>query len=161
MDQIARQIVLKALPERVWRAISDSARFGAWFGVAFDGPFVAGTHVVGRIVPTRVDPDVAALQEPHRGKVWQAWVEQIEPMRLFSYRWHPFAVDPARDYSAEPTTRVRFELAEADDGTLLTITETGFDAIPSDRRAAAIAANSGGWDHQLRLIEKYLSLEPG
>jgi len=156
VDAIEQTTVLDAPVAQVWRAISDSARFDAWFGVALDQPFVAGREALGRIVPTTVDPAVAQLQEPHRGKPWRVWVDQIEPERLFSFRWHPFAIDPARDYGAEPTTLVRFDLAEGAGGTRLTVTETGFDAIPADRRAQALAANAGGWAHQVQLIAQYL-----
>jgi len=155
--EIRKEIVLRAAHDQVWQAISDSTRFGQWFGVEIDGPFVAGREAVGRIVPTQVDPEVAALQEPHRGKLWRVQVEHIEPMRLFSFRWHPYAIDPDYDYSAEPTTRVAFELRPVEDGILLTITESGFAQIPVVRRAKAIEANDGGWAHQTKLIEKYLA----
>lgn len=158
-DRIEKKIALKATRESVWQAISDSQRFGAWFGVKFDRPFVEGTWITGHIAPTKVDPDVAKLQEPHIGKKWSAFVERIEPMTKFAFRWHPFAVDPDVDYTEEPTTLVTFELREADGKILLTITETGFDQIPAVRRVQAIEANDGGWTHQTRLIEKYLTLE--
>jgi uncharacterized protein YndB with AHSA1/START domain len=158
-SQIEKKIMLKATPDRVWRALTDSSRFGEWFGVEIDRPFVAGQEAVGRIVPTRVDPEVARLQEPHRGVAWRVKVEQIEPMRLFSFRWHPFAIDPAQDYAVEPMTLVTFELAEVEGGVLLTITESGFDQLPADRRSEAIKANDGGWAHQAKLIEKYLALK--
>lgn len=111
----------------------------------------------GRIVPTKVDPEVAKLQEPHTGKRFQILVETIEPMTRFAFRWHPFAIDPSYDYSREPMTLVTFELSEAPEGTLLTITESGFDKIPIERRAQAFNANDGGWTHQAKLIEKYLT----
>jgi len=158
-NQIEKRIVLKATRERVWQAISEAARFGSWFGVEFDGPFVAGTWVSGRMVPTMVDPEVAQLQEPHKGKRFQIYIERIEPMERFSFRWHPFAIDPAIDYAKEPTTLVTFALAEAVDGILLTITETGFEQIPAARRWEAFKANDGGWAHQTKLIEKYLALQ--
>jgi len=158
-DRIEKNIVLKTAREKVWRAISDSACFGTWFGVEIDGPFVVGQEARGRIVPTKVDPEVARLQAPHLGAPWRVTVERIEPMTLFSFRWHPYAIDPAHDYSKEPMTLVTFELAAVEDGTLLTITESGFEQIPPDRRAQALKANDGGWTHQTRLIEKYLALE--
>jgi uncharacterized protein YndB with AHSA1/START domain len=158
-DCIEKKIVLKAPRERVWQAISDSGCFGAWFGAEIDGPFVAGKEAVGRIAPTQADPDVARMQETYRGMPWRVVVERIEPMRLFSFRWHPYAIDPDHDYSNEPMTVVTFELADAEGGTLLTITESGFDQIPIERRAKAIEANDGGWTHQTKLIEKYLALE--
>jgi len=158
-SRIEKRIVLKATRERVWRAISDSACFGMWFGVEIDGPFVAGKKAGGRMAPTKVDPEVARLQGPYLGLPWHVVVERIEPMKLFSFRWHPHAIDPARDYSKEPMTLVTFELAEAEGGTLLTITESGFEQIPLNRRAKAVEANDGGWTHQTKLIEKYLALE--
>lgn len=156
-DRIEKKILLRAPLARVWRAISDSHEFGAWFGVAFDGPFAPGAHMSGRIVPTRADEEIAKLQEPYEGRAFDVTIERVEPEHLFSFRWHPFAIDPNVDYSSEPTTLVVFELAAAEGGTLLTITESGFDAIPLARRAQAFTANEGGWTHQSRLIEKYLA----
>jgi uncharacterized protein YndB with AHSA1/START domain len=156
-DRIEKKVLLRAPLGRVWRAMSDARQFGAWFGVAFDGPFVAGARMTGRIVPTTVDEEVAKLQKPHEGKPFEITVDRFEPMRLFSFRWHPFAIDPAVDYSSEPTTLVVFELEDVGGGTLLTITESGFDGIPLARRAQAFTANEGGWTHQAKLIEKYLS----
>lgn len=157
-DQIEKNILLKASRDRVWQAISDSASFGAWFGVEFDGPFAVGMSMTGRIVPTKVDPEVARLQEPHTGKPFWISVECIDPMKRFAFRWHPFAIDPNHDYSQDPTTLVTFELSDGEEGTLLTITESGFDQLPVERRAQAFEANEGGWTHQTKLIEKYLSL---
>ena len=158
-DRIEKKIILKAPRERVWRAITDSARFGQWFGVEIDGPFVAGREAVGRIVPTKVDPEVARLQEAYLGAAWRAVVERIEPMTRFSFRWRPYAVDPTHDYSKEPMTLVTFELSEVEGGTLLKITESGFERLPLDRRAKARDANDAGWTHQTKLIQKYLGLE--
>jgi uncharacterized protein YndB with AHSA1/START domain len=156
-DRIEKRILLRAPHERVWNAISDSKQFGTWFGVEFDGPFVAGARMKGRIVPTKVDPEVAKAQQPYTGLAFECTVERIEPMRLFSFRWHPFAIDPKVDYSKEPTTLVVFELEEVAGGTQLTITESGFDRVPLERRAKAFASNDEGWTAQTKLIEKYLA----
>ncbi|NII09689.1 SRPBCC family protein [Oleiagrimonas sp. C23AA] len=155
-DHIERQILLKAPRERVWRALTDPAQFGAWFGMAFDGPFIAGQPVSGRIEPTQVDAEVAKMQEKFRGTPITLLIERIEPMRLFSYRWHPYAVDTTVDYSDEPTTLVSFELEEAYDGTLLRLTESGFDALPAARRENALRANRGGWKKQISNIQRYV-----
>jgi uncharacterized protein YndB with AHSA1/START domain len=160
-DRIEKQILLHAPLERVWRAISDSVQFGRWFGVTFDGPFAAGAHLTGRISPTTVDPDVAKLQKPHEGKTFELWVERIEPIRSLSFRWHPYAVTPGVDYSKEPKTLVVFSLHTIGADTQLTISESGFDQIPIERRADAFRANEGGWSHQLRLVEKYLAMPTG
>ena len=157
-DRIEKKVLLHAPRERVWHAISDSKQFGNWFGVAFDGPFAPDKRMIGKIVPTTVDPEVAKLQEPHRGTAFEFAVERIEPQRIFSFRWHPYAVEKGVDYSKEPSTLVMFELQEVAEGTMLTVTESGFDRIPIERRAKAFAANDGGWSHQMKLIEKYLAL---
>jgi uncharacterized protein YndB with AHSA1/START domain len=155
-DRIEKRIILRAPHERVWRAISEAKQFGTWFGVEFDGEFAAGTRLTGRIVARKVDPEVAKLQQPYIGLPFEFHVERNEPMSLLSFRWHPSAVDRNADYSAEPMTLVEFRLQEVPQGTLLTITESGFDRIPLERRAKAFTSNEGGWTHQLKLIEKYL-----
>jgi uncharacterized protein YndB with AHSA1/START domain len=158
-DRIEKRVVLRAPLDRVWRAISDAEEFGRWFGVRFDGPFVEGASITAAIAPTTVDDEVVKRQEPHAGvkSTWQ--IVAIEPRRRFAYRWHPFAIDPARksqqDYDSEPTTLVEFTLSETDDGVLLTITESGFDAIPLARRSASFEANSEGWTIQTDLVRRY------
>lgn len=156
-DRIEKQILLKAPRERVWRAISEAEPFGTWFGVAFDGPFVEGQRLTGRITPTQVDDEVAAMQKPHEGTPFEWWIEDTEPMQRIAFRWHPFAIDKTIDYAGEPTTLIEFELHDAPGGILLTVTESGFDKLPPERRAEAFAANEGGWTLQVKLIEKYLA----
>ncbi len=156
-DRIEKKILLRATRQRVWRALADSTEFGTWFGMKFDGPFAPGATMRASIVPTKVDPEVAEMQKPHEGMRFDITVERIEPERLFSFRWHPHAVEPGADYSNEPSTLVSFELEEAPGGILLTATESGFDQIPLARRAKAFAANEQGWGMQVKLVEKYLA----
>src|ERR1700761_308747 len=101
-DRIEKTILLRAPQERVWQAISDAAQFGTWFGVAFDGPFVEGARLTGTMVPTKVDADVAKLQEPFKGRPFEFFIERIEPSMRLAFRWHPYAIEPGVDYSAEP-----------------------------------------------------------
>jgi uncharacterized protein YndB with AHSA1/START domain len=157
-DRIEKEVVLRAPLDRVWRAISDAEEFGRWFGVRFDGPFVAGASVTGVITPTTVDEDVARAQEPHAGKsdTWQ--IVAVEPQRRLAFRWHPYGVEDDVDYSQEPTTLVEFTLTETNDGVLLRIVESGFDAIPAQRRVSAFESNSEGWAAQTELVRKYLAL---
>jgi uncharacterized protein YndB with AHSA1/START domain len=157
-DCIEKQVLLEAPRERVWRALSEAGEFGTWFGVRFDGPFVEGERLTGTIAPTRVDEEVAAMQAPHEGTPFEWVVERIEPMRRIAFRWHPFGVDKTIDYTQEPMTLIVFELHDAPEGILLTVTESGFDKLPPGRRAKAFAANDGGWTHQMELIRKYLAL---
>ncbi len=158
-DRIVKRVFLRAPQERVWRAVSESRQFGAWFGIRFDGEFVAGQPISGVLVPTTADPDVAKMQEEYAGMKLSFVVDRIEPMSLFSFRWHPHGLDPNYDYSKEPTTLVEFMLEPKDGGTQLTIVESGFDAIPIERRANAFEANDQGWEAQARMVEKYLVLQ--
>jgi uncharacterized protein YndB with AHSA1/START domain len=157
-DRIEKKVLLRAPRERVWHAISDAKQFGSWFGVAFDGPFVPQKRMIGKMVGTTVDAEVAKRQKTHEGVAFEFTVDRIEPQRLFSFRWHPFALDHGVDYSKEQATVVTFVLEDAAGGTMLTVTESGFDRIPLERRAKAFAANEQGWAAQMKLIEKYLAL---
>lgn len=156
-DRIEKKILLHAPRNRVWRALTDSAEFGSWFGVRFEGPFVPQMRMRGVVVPTTVDAEVAKSQKPYEGRPFEITVDRIEPERLFSFRWHPFAIEPEVDYSSEPTTLIVFTLAELGNETLLTVTESGFDQITPGRRAKAFDANEHGWAAVMALIEKYLS----
>ena len=156
-DRIEKKVVLRAPRARVWRALTDSQQFGAWFGMKVDGPFVAGTPARGTIAQTTVDPEIAKMQKDYVGAPFELLIETIDAERLFSFRWHPSALERDVDYAAEPTTLVSFDLADAPEGILLTITESGFDRIPLERRAKAFAGNEAGWTMQTKLIEKYLA----
>jgi uncharacterized protein YndB with AHSA1/START domain len=155
-DRIEKKVVLRATMTRVWRALADADEFGSWFGVKFDGPFAPGVKLRGVVVPTTVNAEVAKAQKAYEGAPFEITVEQMEPERLFSFRWHPYAMEPGVDYSVEPTTLVSFSLEEVADGILLTVTETGFDQIPLARRAKAFTANERGWSMQVKLIEAYV-----
>jgi uncharacterized protein YndB with AHSA1/START domain len=145
-DRIERQILLRAPRGRVWRALTNSAEFGAWFGVKVEGTFAPGAHVRG------------AITHPgYEHVVFDITIDRMEPERLFSWRWHPHAVEPGVDYSAEPTTLVVFELADAPGGTMLTVAESGFDQVPLARRAQAYRMNGEGWTFQMQAIEKHVA----
>jgi uncharacterized protein YndB with AHSA1/START domain len=144
-DRIEKTVVLRAPRSRVWRAITNSEEFGSWFGVKLEGGFSPGARVTGRItIPG------------YEHVVMDVTVERVEPERLFSYRWHPYAIEPGVDYSGEPTTLVEFRLEEVTEGTRLTVTESGFDRIPAARRAEAFRMNDQGWTGQLKNIERHV-----
>ena len=145
-DRIEKTIEIKAPVSRVWRALTDHREFGAWFRVRLDGPFVPGQVSRGQITYPGY--------EHYR---WEAVVQKMEPERLFSFTWHPYAVDPKADYSKEPPTLVEFRLEKTSNGTLLLLTESGFDKIPSDRRLEAFRRNDGGWAQQMKNIEKHVA----
>jgi uncharacterized protein YndB with AHSA1/START domain len=156
-DRIEKKILLNAPIARVWRALSDAREFGAWFGCKLEGTFHPGAHIRGTIAPTTVDPKVAQAQKPYTGKPFDITIDRMEPERLFSFRWHPYAVEPDYDYSVEPTTLVVFELQAVDGGTSITVVESGFDKIPLARRATAFSMNEQGWSMVVQLLGKYVA----
>jgi uncharacterized protein YndB with AHSA1/START domain len=156
-DHIEKNTLLQAPRERFWHALADSCEFGRWFGLRFDGQFAPGASMRGVIVPTTVNAEVAKAQKQHEGLAFDITIEKMEPERLFSFRWHPFAIERGVDYSAEPTTLVVFTLEEQANGVMLTVVESGFDRIPLARRAKAFSANEGGWSIMVRVIEEYLA----
>lgn len=154
-DRIEKKILLHAPRDRVWRALTDADEFGSWFGMKFESSFTPGGRVRATIVGTAVDASVAAAQKQWEGFTFEIAIDRIEPQRLFSFRWHPG--EPGIDYSKEPATLVAFTLDETPEGVLLTVTESGFDQIPLERRAKAFSQNEQGWTMVLTLIEKHLA----
>ncbi len=148
-DRIEKQIDLKAPVSRVWRALTDYREFGEWFRVKLEGPFVAGQVSRGQLN----FPGYEHLQ-------MEVVVQKIEPERFFSYTWHPYAIDPKVDYSKETPTLVEFTLEKSAKGTLVMVTESGFDKIPSERRLEAFRMNDNGWGQQLKHIESYVAERP-
>jgi uncharacterized protein YndB with AHSA1/START domain len=144
-NTIEKRIELKAPVSRVWQALTDHQQFGEWFRVKLDAPFEPGQVSRGRIT-----------YPGYEHVKWEATVQKMEPERLFSFTWHPYAIDPAVDYSAEPTTLVEFRLEPKGNGTVLTLTESGFDAIPKGRQFEAFRMNDSGWTEQMKNIERYV-----
>ena len=148
-DRIEKRIELKAPVSRVWRALTDHNEFGAWFKVKVDAPFVPGHVSRGHITY----PGYEHLK-------WEAVVQRMEPEHLFSFTWHPYAVDTKIDYSTETPTLVEFTLEKTESGTLLQVVESGFDKIPNDRRFEAFRRNDAGWAEQIKNIESHVSRTP-
>ena len=146
-DRIEKEILLRASRSRVWRAITDSREFGAWFGVNLKGAFAVGETIKG---------NVTAAGYTH--VTMSVLVERMEPERLFAYRWHPYDVDPKTDLSAEPMTLVEFRLEDAPGGTRLFIVESGFDRLPPHRRDEAFRMNDSGWQEQLENVRKHVEV---
>ena len=148
-DRIEKSIELKAPISRVWRAITDYREFGEWFRVKLDAPFEPGQPSTGQIT----HPGYEHVK-------WTATVKEMQPERLFSFTWHPYAIDASVDYSDETPTLVEFRLEEIPTGTRLVITESGFDKIPAHRRSEAFRMNEGGWAGQIRNIESHVAKNP-
>jgi len=145
-DRIEKQILLHAPQPRVWRALTDAEEFGAWFRVKLEGPFVPGGLTKGKLT-----------YPGYEHLTMEVEVERMEAEALFSFRWHPYAIDPKVDYSGEPSTLVEFRLESVDEGTLLRVVESGFDRLPAHRRDEAFRMNDRGWAQQLVSIERHVA----
>jgi uncharacterized protein YndB with AHSA1/START domain len=147
-DRIERSVVINAPRARVWRALSNAEEFGAWFGADLKGQ----TFAPGR----RTRAQMTACGHEH---VWfDIVIERMEPQDMLSYRWHPYAVDPAVDYAKEQPTLVTFTLKDAPgNATLLKVVESGFDNVPPHRRLQAFRMNSRGWEMQMNNIVRHVS----
>lgn len=144
-NRIEKSTDIAAPVERVWQALTDHEEFGTWFRVKLDQPFVPGTASTGQMT-------VPGYEHVR----WNATVERMEAPSLFSYRWHPHALDPDVDYSGEPTTLVDFRLEPAGSGTRLTVTETGFEALPAHRQPDALRMNERGWGAQMQNVKAHV-----
>jgi uncharacterized protein with PIN domain/uncharacterized protein YndB with AHSA1/START domain len=146
MDRIEKQVLLSAPRARVWRALTDIREFGTWFRVKLETGFALGAVSRGHVT-----------YPGYEHLVFEATVERMEPERLLSWRWHPAPADAKADYSKEPTTLVTFSLEDATEGTRLTVVESGFDALPPERRDEAFRMNEGGWTEQLQNVSRHLA----
>jgi uncharacterized protein YndB with AHSA1/START domain len=148
-NRIEKRIELKAPTSRVWRAITDFREFGEWFRVKLNGPFVVGQVSRGQITY----PGYEHLK-------WEATVQKMDPERLFSFTWPQSKSLDNPDYANAPTTLVEFRLEKTPTGTLLLLTESGFDNVPADWRLEAFRRNDGGWTEQMKNIEKHVAAKP-
>jgi len=144
-DRIENEVLIRAAPDRVWRALTDHKEFGTWFRAELSEPFAAGKTVNVRIT----HPGYEHVR-------FDMFVERIEPQSYFAYRWHPYAIDPKIDYSKEPTTLVEFRLETVPEGTRLTVVESGFDRLPAGRRDEAFRMNSRGWEGQIQNVKQHV-----
>jgi len=147
---IRKEIELKAPVARVWRAVTDYREFGAWFKVHLDGPFVKGEVSTGHMTYPGYD---------HIR--WEGLVTEMEPERLFAFRWAHIKEHSKElyspDYSNAPKTLVEFRLEPTAAGTRLTVTESGFESIPAEWREKSFLRNDGGWTQQVKNIEDYVT----
>ena len=148
-DRIEKRIELNAPVSRVWQALTDHRQFGEWFRVNLQRPFVPGEVTRGNIT-----------YPGYEHLLMEVVTQKMEHERVFSFHWHPYAINPQVDYSQEPPTLVTFTLTPTPTGTLLVVTESGFDAIPPGRRDEAFRMNDGGWTIQVQNIEQYVNDNP-
>ena len=138
MTEIERKRLIRAPLARVWNAIADAKQLGEWFRLKVNGEFRPGVRV-----------DVVSTYPGHEGTEFFLDIVEVKPQTIFSFRW--------QHDSDEPMTLVTFQLEPAEEGTMLTITESGFDAISLAKRKTFHERNSEGWSLQIDNIERYVT----
>jgi len=142
LTKIERKTLIRAPRSRVWRALTTSQDFSKWFSADLEGSFAPGKRL-----------DMVSTHACGNGQSFYVIVERMEPEHTFSWRWHPGSAKADEDGS----TLVEFHLEEVQDGTLVTVTETGFDHISLARRAKAFKENDRGWEMQMESLKQYAS----
>lgn len=145
-EHIVKVVELRAPVSRVWRALSDHREFGQWFRVKLDGPFMPGALSTGKMT-----------YPGYEHYPWLAVVERIEHERLLAFRWHDFDEKSGVEVAEQATTLVEFELEPIPGGTRLTITESGFEALPDHRRLEVLRGNTDGWNIQADNIAAHVT----
>lgn len=145
LDRLEKIVELAAPVARVWKAISDHEEFGTWFRVQLDSPFEVGATTTGHITYPN-----------HEHVQWVSVTEQMEHERLFAFSWPPSAVDPDTEYASDAKVLVEFRLAPTENGTRLTITETGFLQFPESKRLEVLRSNAEGWNIQAKNVAAYV-----
>ena len=87
---------------------------------------------------------------------WAVDVKKMDGERLFSFTWHPYAIDPEVDYDQETPNLVEFTLEPWGSGTHLVVTESGFDKLPAQRRLEAFRMDEEGWIEQMVNIANHV-----
>ena len=145
-DRIVKVVDLEAPVSRVWRALTDHEEFGQWFRVSLDGPFQVGALTRGHIT-----------YPGHEHVKWESVTEQMDHEQLFVFSWPPSAVDPDTDYDDGAKVMVEFRLEPTDQGTRLTITESGFLQFPESKRLEILRSNKDGWDLQAKNVAAHVT----
>ena len=143
---IQKQTLIHAPRARVWHALTNPAQFAQWFGAEFTGSFQPGVRL------EMVSTGQCSSGDGSSDQPFFILVDRLEPEHFFSWSWSPGSALPGQEI-----TRVEFRLEEVDGGTLVSVTESGFDQISLARRAKAFEENSSGWQHQLHSLAQHVN----
>ena len=142
IDKIERSLEFPFPPARVWRAITQPQELCQWFS-----DHVTLTLEVG---------SEAVFEWEQLGRATGV-VEAIVPNQTLAFRWRARGVPEAEAISATNSTLVAFTLEKINTGTRLTVSESGFSALPLNLRETIFEQNTIGWQHELAELVTYLS----
>jgi uncharacterized protein YndB with AHSA1/START domain len=143
---IEREVQIKASPETVFEVISSPDHLKEWW--PDDARFEPTPGATGELV--------FGDRSSGTAHVPQITIVEVEPSRLFSFRWIHAAGEVAREGNS---LFVTFELTPNDGGTLLRMTESGFREMGWEVAVLEeqYADHSSGWDHFLPRLLRYVA----
>jgi uncharacterized protein YndB with AHSA1/START domain len=144
LSKLERSTLVRAPRSRVWQALTSVQEFSKWFCVEAKGEFTPGARL-----------NMISTHDCGKGQEFFVDVVKMEPPETFCWRWAPGSKRPGEDTSSEPLTLVEFHLAEVEGGTLVTVTESGFDGLSLVRRTRVFEENDKGWQIQLASLTQY------
>ena len=145
-DKSEKVVDIQAPVSRVWQAITDHEQFGEWFFVRLDQPFEVGKVTTGQVT-----------YPGHEDMKWTSTTEVLEHESLFVFSWPPGDMDPDTEYGEDAKVFVEFKFEATDQGTRLTITESGFLQFPEPKRLEILRGNTEGWNIQAENISNYVT----
>ena len=140
MDKMSveHSIWINAPRERVWQAITTSEQMRQWWGDYWEIPSLE----VGATIKFG-DPSDLML----------ATVALADAPREFSIQW------PAQEQYHHIEMFTIFVLAEENGGTRVTVTETGFEALPEDVRQKRYDSTAQGYETVLAGLKTFVEGE--
>ena len=142
-DSIQREISIRATKQRVYEHIADAKKVVLWFPEAVEGDYAKGGQ------------PVLSFGEYGKSRIY---IVDAKPYDYFAYRWVPGSSHLTTDVLKEKTTLVEFRIRETGSGDcVVTMTESGFSALPKEVVEESFKQNTEGWDLMLGRLEKLLA----
>jgi uncharacterized protein YndB with AHSA1/START domain len=138
-DRIERTVEIAHPPGKVWAALTTAEGLAAWFGNEATIDLRPGGS--------------AQMRWWTEGYTAQMRVERVEEPKVFGFTWPISGLpedDPRRTY-------VEFTLEPTNEGTRLTVVESGFAQLPEDLFRKAYDGNTDGWRGELGELVDYLN----
>ena len=131
---VERSIWIAAPRERVWHAVTDPAQVVQWLVPNLPGALMQ-----------RDDSGKVTIQIGEMG-VDFVTLDVVEPMRRAAYGSLP-----------DRLITTTYTLEDDKDGTRVTITMSGFEALPEDARADRLDQSGAGWEQALKNLNAYVA----
>jgi len=147
-DQIARDILIDAPVDVVWRVVTEPEHIARWFSDTAE-------------IDLRPGGDGVLTFRQNGGHVAPLVVDTVRPPTTFAFRWSAPEGETAHEGNS---TLVTFSLApEGDGATRLSVVESGIAALPGgdERHRAFFDDHSQGWGTIVPRLGEYAPTAAG